>query len=537
MNTNGTPTSHVTQCALGVSSEELSTWLADGLDEPNARRVGAHAPTCEACQAHLAAYNMVDTALRSQSVPYDEDSLWEQLRPRLLQTEQQPHIPRASSGWRAGIAGLAAIAAILLLLVGFFQLFRNQSSIMPALTPAPTLAPVPLDWTAATFPPGSVLAYGHTLAVPVSDGNTAYACAITLSKGAATTPATGSIGDTPSGIASMWVTHDRAAHWTQTHALPAVGHAVNSCSIIVDDYQPSTALVVVSWSEIPVPEVSADVAASFVTTDGGASWHQVADPSAVNIGRILTANGRTYALLNHTCTDAQPRTIENDCLWHLYPITDSWQIGQPVDQAISTDSLMGIRGLWADRSSGAIWVEVPERHATISQLWKSADGGAHWQHVKVPVVYGVLGQLSADGRTLYLCGSKYAGDDPQNPQHGPFRVYCSSDGGASWHERSMLTASPKGASVSLYTVTSDGTILGSVTDGDMRTLYRLTSTSTQWQSLGEVPGGKGSAPLYQALLNSALLYRNGVFWAEPISPATFVPTLPLNNAVFTAAYP
>lgn len=528
MHTDGTPTSDAVRCVLGLTSEELSTWLAGGLDEPNTRRVGEHVSTCSACQVHLAAYTSVDTALRSQWVPYDANSMWERLRSRLLQTEQQTHMQRVSSGWRAGIAGFAAVAAILLLVVGFFQLFRNQSSITPSLTPAPTLVPAPLDWKAATFPAGSVLAYGHTLAIPSSDGNTAYVCAI-----ASSAPSS----DTPSGVASIWVSHDRATHWTQAHALPAVGHAANSCYIIVDDYQPSKALVVVSWSQAPIHDVTPDTAAGFVTTDGGASWHTLADPRVFGVARIATINGQMYAQIYHPCNASLPASIDNDCLWHLTPITDSWQIGHPVDQVIMNDSLMGISSLWVGPNAGEIWAEVPERHATISRLWKTIDGGAHWQQLKTPVLNGILGQRSADGHTLYLCGFKYAGTDPQNPQNGPYKVYCSDDGGTNWRERPLLAVSSKSVSVTPFTVTSDRSILQVVTDGGMRTLYRLTPTSTQWQSLGKVPGSRINTAFDTASLDSALLYRGGVFWVEPISPATFVPTLSLNDAVFTAGYP
>src|SRR5690348_5411696 len=336
MKTESEMTGNSGKCSLGLTSEMLSTWLADGLDDQETERIRTHIPTCRECQNCLTAYNKLNGVLRAQRVPHPSENVWSPLRLRLLQVQQQVRTNHTPTRWRSLVGGLGVLAAILLVAVAFFQLFRSHSIGSSA---------VKLTWTKVSFPTNSVLAYGHKVAVSASDGDTAYVCTIASQAQTQT--------DTPAGAASVWMTRDRAIHWTQASPLLTARHDITACYVIVSDNQPSTALVVVSWSQTFGPQLSSDQAAGFVTTDSGVSWHEVDDPRSLGITQFAAIKGKIYALIGPACTPELPLTTSNDCLWHLYMISDSWQtwqpIWQPIDQTPTQNSRpIGARGFWLD---------------------------------------------------------------------------------------------------------------------------------------------------------------------------------------------
>jgi len=56
-------------CSLQITSQTLSTWRADDLPTREASLLAAHVGECASCQAHLAAYDKMDSLLRAQTLP------------------------------------------------------------------------------------------------------------------------------------------------------------------------------------------------------------------------------------------------------------------------------------------------------------------------------------------------------------------------------------------------------------------------------------------------------------------------------------
>jgi hypothetical protein len=381
--------------------------------------------------------------------------------------------------WNGKGVRIGMVAAALALLTGCAQAPSVPRS--PTATPT-SLPPAPLAWQAAAFPPGynSLGAIHGPLAFAPSDGNTAYVCGVTGAGNQDSAP-------------GVWVTHDRAAHWTRMADLP-VSRTIGWCWIVVDSLNPAIAVAIVSWAPNdlgPVPNFDLD----FATFDGGATWRQLGgNPEPFLVKQLATRQGTTLAILDSGVGGGDIR---------LWISTDQMRTWQPVSGPWGPEG-WGNPVVWVNPGSGAILLQTG---VDTARLWGSTDGGQHWSRLKTPTLDAttVLVAPPAAGKPWQICGITPYSADPSNGG----QLLCSQDGGQTWAQRPLLTVTlsgPKGSYTQTgypFAMTDDGTVLAELVQPPPNALYRLPPGAVAWQSLGPIPSDD---------LATAVVPGAGVLW-------------------------
>src|SRR5262249_38337395 len=148
-------------------------WHDGVLAGDEALRLAAHVPTCAICRGHLADFERLERAIRTERVPDPDGRLWEGVRAHYRATGANNSLGlRSRLAWRPLRSGLGAVAAVLLLTLGFAQLLHllHRNSGGQGSTPTPystataplqktsipseTPAPLPAAWRPSSPPPG-----------------------------------------------------------------------------------------------------------------------------------------------------------------------------------------------------------------------------------------------------------------------------------------------------------------------------------------------------------------------------------------------
>ena len=154
----------ITGCVLDLPTDTLSAWRDRALSPHEAERVGAHLPTCTACQTRLAEYEAVAQALRLLAVPepvkgYGRNPRrWSQVRPAESERPNVPTVVRMEGPIRSRpvrrlrlpLAVEVAAALLLLALLGGLLAWRGYAGPRKLVNPTatPTMA---LDPTAQAY--------------------------------------------------------------------------------------------------------------------------------------------------------------------------------------------------------------------------------------------------------------------------------------------------------------------------------------------------------------------------------------------------
>lgn len=242
-----TPSTPATaRCPERIAPAMLAAWRDGALSATEAAHITAHVGECPACQAEIATYEALDTALRSQPAPEPDERLWRAVRasrPALASTR------RAGTSFRQRAGRVAALVAVLLLALGFAQVLRGHAprttrtsatattkpvgtpTALPTALPAapPTNGPQ-VSWQPAALPYApltdrDILSYG----VAPSQGNAAYACH--------------GIADSTGATLTFYSTTDRAQHWRTLTQLHEPSIDLSECMVQVDALDPSRVLV------------------------------------------------------------------------------------------------------------------------------------------------------------------------------------------------------------------------------------------------------------------------------------------------------
>lgn len=494
-------------CELGLTSQFLSTWRAGGLEAASAeqaRVISTHVQACPACRAHLKAYDAIDVALRTQSVPPPSDDLWAATQERLApRHEREARTARGRRG-RVSWGAIAATAAAILLVAGFVQVLVTR---MPGRISTGVAA---ITWHKIRLPAGSVVGYDHTVAVAPSDGRTAYVCAISPSAASVSTPSSASA--LPRGTARVYLTRDAGTHWQQTATLPSQRHDINVCLVAVDELNPATAVAVLAWSQVPAHQLSSSVTASYATFDAGQSWRALTDPNLFAVAQLATVRHTTYAILNSPYTSSLgPQLIAS---------SDSWKTWQPIDHDIVASGQQ-VQSLWADPASGAILVEARDNDTSFLHLWLSNNGGVSWTALPSPPSNYFIARSGLPGTPWYVCGVR----SETGAAAGPYALQCSSDGFRTWQHRPSLNRPTERE----FTIVADGALLVIGDAARQPTVYRLAYGSQDWERLALLP--TSASP--NADIQFSGDARVATLWALP--PLT--PDLAAASSVFVAAYP
>lgn len=338
---------------------------------------------------------------------------------------------------------------------------------------ARTASPTPtITWRTVTPPPGIELAHGEVpgnamLAISPVDGHDAWFCVSTAT----------------ASTFAIWATTDAGTSWRQVGTLVAVTPEAPSCNLRPDDLDPRTLIAGMGWG---CGECGTLAGASYLSSDGGATWHRV--PGEMGVGETATSNGITYALLSDTSggyggSPSPSMAFSTDGL-------RTWRLSGPYGLAPHD----GFFTFWRNPTSSEVLAATLD-----STLWRSPDAGATWARVNTPATQISLGVwIAAAPAHWLLCGG-----GPANSAE----LLCSADLGASWTPRTLYAdtytcsncgkwGAPSGGTEPCATnvLTPTGALLavcppnGTVPTPTNFALYRLAPNATTWTALGAAPG-------------------------------------------------
>jgi hypothetical protein len=375
--------------------------------------------------------------------------------------------------------------------------------------PTPTLAPAgPLAWQAhpspiSLIPSPSNAAPPPRLTVAASDGNTAYLC-VPQAEATATGP-------------QVWVTHDRAAHWTRV-AEPATGNAAESCTVVVDDLDPARAVVWSAPGGIPgAPQAPGGTLFPFYATeDAGHTWRPVRGPLG-ELAQIATYAGVSYALFRgHPQSASQIPS-------RLAISRDNWRTWTAIDQQLAP-----VIRFWLNPFAGSLLA----RTVSDTIFWQTAISGQPWIALSsAPFAFGpdgVVVQTPFAGQPWQICGTNPSTTYPTGaPNPHTEDIACSMDGGATWSMQRI----PSLATLGLIAIADDGTLLLESRlghSGASITLYRLAPGHAALDPLGPVP------PSMPASYSAG--GGTGVLWGLPADAVGNL-VIDAQGRIFTASYP
>ncbi len=379
-----------------------------------------------------------------------------------------------------------ALAFPLLLIAACGQSAATNPSAHATVTHTPSSS-LPLTWHAVTYPGDGVVSYPEgVVTVAPGDGDIAYMC---MANG--------------SSRVAVWVTRDRAAHWTHVGDI-SVSMGTNQCYPTVDGLQPNTAVVAVVAAKLGAsPPVS--LYTSYVTFDGGSAWRQLSKQQPYLAFQFSTLAGVIYGYLRVVHGQQDEEVPE------LVVSNDQMRTWRPILQGIGDFSGFDSNDFWLNPVNGALLVK------DASVFWSSADAGVHWAKIAVPYLAmpsaETVVQAPVTDTPWHLC---VANDDDLNLKNPlPNTLACSIDGGQTWQSAPALNLSftnVKGTFVSptdVFALADDGAILAtsnSPNDPATEWEYRLAPGAQSWQSLGPAPGSSAAIRYYPGP-------GDGVLWA------------------------
>jgi hypothetical protein len=256
------------------------------------------------------------------------------------------------------LVGILLIGGVALGGCGAQSIGGRAMQASPTVAPTPTVTPTalparPLSWKPGTAPIRLVREIDppvQALVTSPADGRAAYLC------GANWTNTNTDVQP------DVWVTTDRAAHWTLITPLPLPRH-FNSCHMVVNDTNVASAVVEMIYDSA-TPDT--DVTDDFATFDGGKSWSQIGASNSERVAQLASLGDTIYALTSSPTDDGgQP---------HLFVASSATFADPRAWQRADTGLPAPIQRLWLNPRTGALL-------ATISlignqpQLWQSTDGG------------------------------------------------------------------------------------------------------------------------------------------------------------------
>ncbi|MGH2516568.1 MAG: hypothetical protein ACRDHP_13010 [Ktedonobacterales bacterium] len=364
---------------------------------------------------------------------------------------------------------------------------------------------LPLGYSVTSASDGSNSVIGSGYTVSAQDGNVAYACVVATSK--------------PSATVSVWLTRDGAVHWTQVGTL-ASPQSVTSCGVTPDELDTNTAAIVLNWTP-PGGQWMPSTTVSYMTTDAGTHWRKLTGSPAYTVGKLTSRNGHVYEV----------RTIQVDASGttarRLFVSDDQFHTWRPIDSTFASN-LNSISAFWADPTSNMLLASVNSGPET-TVLWSSADGGAHWQQVQLPIQSRNTITVTFPGNApARICVWSLGGGAPST---GPGEALsCSADGGQTWQsETTNSTSSPSigGPAITpleILGIDGNGAVLSNGADMQGNSaIYILLAGSNEWVPLWRVPSQNFT-------LEFGLNSGKGVVWIFSNS------TSGSGDALFTGTY-
>jgi hypothetical protein len=402
----------------------------------------------------------------------------------------------------------------------------STSGAHATVTPTSPIQPgTALSWTAGTLPPGYALFSGFNnfqeddqggmFYIAPSDGNIAYSCMV---------PASTAVGP------GIWVTHDRAQHWTQVASLPSVAQQLTICDLIPDAVDPSMVVASVSWarpkdlmgepSQMAFPDFR-----DFLTFDGGAHWQPLPGPEPILLDWLATYHGTSLAIVEKSSGDVS-----------LEMSTDQMQTWRELPQA-------PVGQVWINPATGNLLV-LGANDRNQWQLYESSDLGQHWNPLPMPntLTENPLISPPVAGEPWRMCATATGSipasiasiSTPVPDDSDEAAVMCSMDGGKTWTERPNLITTFDNIDKGTFpqpagevAVGADGSLYAELMPvpasysslGIPAGLYQLPPQSTRWQLLNSPPPSDAvdtaNIPVTVATTD---IPGSGILWASPGNP-------------------
>jgi hypothetical protein len=413
-------------------------------------------------------------------------------------TDRQLHTIRSTrldADWTRGrrrlVAILASVAAVLLLAALVGVLLAQQGRTPTAGVPT-VIQRGQLTWQRVSLPDVDV---SVSISISISeaglypspsDGNTAYFCATFPNK--------------PSPHPRLWVTHDRALHWSRLADVPTTRDATR-CDLGVDRLDPRV-LTVTAYPLDANGVIQPEQWQQFVSVDGGTTWSSYTDVGSIfGIGQHdhATWQGKTYAVryLPPIPQSGRSRLYVSEDQMRTWTEIDGPILSSPAMRALPAEA-QAILTFQVHPSTGELLVEDDYGQF----FWDSRDGGAHWTQLAISIQlpasqsaqgsqYGIAQEILAPpeaGQPWHIC---VLGNPVPSPAYAaptlPFA--CASDGGTTWQTRLGLFFSGGSPPIGML---ADGTVFREDTvpaEYKLR-ISRLPPNATserEWVQLGDFP--------------------------------------------------
>jgi photosystem II stability/assembly factor-like uncharacterized protein len=449
-------------------------------------------PADHALEARLVAH------LRTHVIaPWDGETFWEQLAPRLeprvaVETDTvapSPDTPLRRRGTtvivpddipappahagpqhardarrpRRAINNLLTVAAVLALCLSAFALFHQLSE--QQLGKGGVVQRGELAWRRVTLPPGVVLTNGEGVTMTNGSGTPIISGAVknspTPNATLQVTPANGNIAYicqlTGEADPRVWRTTDAGQHWIALPDLPVSG-AFDYCYLKFDANNPLTVIANLARDQ----RDNASHLSVFALFDGATHWQSLDPSQSVQ----LVASWRNIYYGTGNLNPKAPTTPDpngkpqDQPQQHIYESTDqmrTWHelndatlIAENLASAEKTTGfgLIGALALWVQPNTGEMLAQT-----TDGVLWRSGDHGQHWERILLPSLPPASELTPTPGEMLWDHGATDAIAFVQQPTgNKPFTLcalvldqttiaynvapfYCSTDSGQSWTRR------------------------------------------------------------------------------------------------------
>jgi photosystem II stability/assembly factor-like uncharacterized protein len=383
-------------------------------------------------------------------------------------------------------------------------------TVTPVLTPPPlTIKPAhPLTWTAHQLPPGlNLTPYNwNGPALAQSDGDTAYLCNLA------------------NGQAQIWVTHDRAEHWTMSGSVP-VTSSMTECYIAVDAMQPRQALL--RTYKLVCCQIVSYEGRIYQTTDGGVTWTQRDAPAEET---PLFSNLASLGGVSYTLAGTLPRSHDISGYVALFMSKDGMRTWRRIDAGVFMQkggrTERFIERFWLGSSGELLAAVINNTAATTFDLWRSGDQGAHWSQIRTGRSGTVYPLVVADGQGQRFWRACAAYQTLGDYTHPPVQqISCTVDGGKTW----LDTGGDNSYHINIFAQATDGALLA-VTPNPFRgehalKLLRIVPGQSAWESLGALSPAGGDVRTAGA--------GSEVLWSV-MRPDNYGQPL---TTVYTATYP
>lgn len=405
------------------------------------------------------------------------------------------------------------LALLLPLLVGCGGTPATNSATSSAAT-GPITAETPARWQAVNPPPGAATL--TSLAVSSSDGADAWDCE-------SSDPYTYRI----------WATTDAGAQWHQAGTI-AASHGANAtspvyCRLYTDQGDPQVLAADFNYlPRPPDPNLPAGYDLSYISQDGGATWHLV--PGKVQVEALTTSGSSLYALVD----DTSVATFKPHLVVSTDGLTTSHSVPLPAASGASPGGM--VSRLYGGPGADGLIVAaggLPLEHLNTSTgTWTPI----HLPPTTTPELQGQQMPITwlPTQHTWMICiGVLNFSKIP--PQTGFLR--CTTDDGATWRDRSFptdasgapLQAANSGWACVPTTLTSGGALLAwcettaanltpvasEVPAAKPGHMFLLASSSSRWVDFGPLGGGDfGISAMGQVVWSFG---ANGTAWVTDLS--------------------